>query len=305
MEKDNKEISHRENYRIAELEDLVEDLSSSLAENFYKTLQILQTFTTFIEKYYEGSHSRFVAEKSSAIAEDLGLPEEEVMEVRIAALLHDIGKIGFSDNMLFKYTSEMSSAEKKAYERHSQMGMELLKPHSAFSEISKIIYHHHEKLDGSGFPNFLKGNEIHPGAKIIGVVDYFHNSVYKRLRNRSESDSSSAAYTSTTQMLQLTKERYNHTMNYLLKKSGVLFERKVVKLFIEMMEIERRSMGNKSVMRVPVNKIETGMILAEDYHTSYGMLIAAKGETVSEDMKKALLRFVDAGELPNKILTIK
>ena len=305
MENENKEIETNENKKISELQSLVEDLSSSLAENFYKTLQILQTFTTFIEKYYEGSHSRFVAEKSSAIAEELGLPEEEVMEVRIAAQLHDIGKIGFSDNMLFKYTSEMSASEKKSYERHSQMGKELLKPHSAFSEISKIIYQHHEKIDGSGFPNYIKGNEMHPGAKIIAVVDYYHNSVFKRLRNRTESDSNSSAYTSATQMIQMTRERYNHTMNYLLKKSGVLFERKVVKLFIEMMEIERRSMGNKSVMRMPVNKIDEGMILAEDYHTSYGMLIAAKGETVSEEMKKALLRFVDAGELPNKILTIK
>ena len=90
-------------------------------------------------------------------------------------------------------------------------------------------------------------------------------------------------------------------MNYLHKKSGVLFEKKVVELLTNTMELERKDLGLKSVMRVPVNKVEPGMVFAEDYFTSYGMLIAAKGETLTKDMMGALVRFAENGEIPHKI----
>lgn len=299
------EVKYNSNTKIQELESLVDSLSSELASSFYQTLQVLERLTTFIEKYYEGSHSRFVSEKSTMIATELDMSEEAVMEIKIAALLHDIGKIGFSDNMLYKYSSEMTDSEYKAYTKHSQMGMEILKPYRAFDQIGKIIYQHHERCDGMGFPRNLKGQDIHPGAKIISVVDFFHNAVYKRLRTRSGSDTGTMPITSTSQQLDITRDRYNSAMNYLMRKSGSLYEKKVVTIFMDMMELDRSSLGSKSVMRVAVNKIEPGMILAENYNTSFGLLIAAKGEKVSKEIIKALLRFADAGELPNKILIIK
>lgn len=288
--------------KIQELEETVDQLADMLANNFFQTTQVLSSMLVFSERYYEGSHSRFVAEKSAYIARDLGFNEEYVMETRIAGLLHDIGKIGFSDSTLYKYPSEMSPSEYKQYTLHPKVGQMLLQPHHGFKDIGDIIFETHEKLDGSGFPRHLTRDEIKPAAKIIIVVDYFHNAVYKRVRKEGSNNN---IYTTSSEFLEITKERYNSAMNYLHKKAGMLFEKKAVDSLTDIMENERKDLGLKSVMRVPVNKIDQGMVFAEDYFTSYGMLIAAKGEIISKDMISALVRFAENGEIPHRILVIK
>ncbi len=288
-----------------DLEKMIDELATQLADGFFQTIQVLTRVTSALEKYYEGSHSRFVAEKSAMIAKELGMNEEEVMETRIAALLHDIGKVGMSDALLFKYPTELSQQEYKQYSLHPEIGMQILKPYKAFDNIGEIIYQSHEKLDGSGFPRHLQRDNIHPGAKIIIVVDYFHNGVYRRLRQKPEVTGGSGQVTSTANYLESTRDKYNNTLNFLHKKSNILFEKKAVQLLTEIMELERRNLGHKSVMRLPVNALEAGMIFAEDYYTSFGMLVAAKGEVITKESMKSLARFVDAGEVPFKILVIK
>lgn len=287
---------------IIELQETVDNLANMLANNFFQTTQVLSSMLVFSERYFEGSHSRFVAEKSAFIAKDLGFEDEYVMETRIAGLLHDIGKVGFSDSTLYKYPSEMTPSEYTQYTLHPKVGQMLLQPHEGFKSIGEIILDTHEKLDGSGFPRHLTKDEIKPAAKIIIVVDYFHNAIYKRIKKEG---SNINIYTTSSQFLELTKDRYNSAMNYLHKKAGILFEKKVVELLTNIMELERKDLGLKSVMRVPVNKVEPGMVFAEDYFTTYGMLIAAKGEVLTKDMMHALVKFAENGEIPHRILVIK
>lgn len=290
------------NQDIGQLENTIDELGDMLAKNFFQTTQVLASMLSFTERYYEGSHSRFVAEKSAYLARELEFSEENVMETRIAGLLHDIGKVGFSDSTLYKYPSEMTPSEFKQYTLHPKVGQMLLQPHEAFQNIGDIVLQTHEKLDGSGFPRHLTKEEINPAAKIIIVVDYFHNAVYKRVRKEG---SNINIYTTSSQFLEMTKDRYNSAMNFIHKKSGILFEKRVVDIFTGMMELERKDLGLKSVMRVPVNKVEPGMVFAEDYFTAYGMLIAAKGENMTKDMKRSLVRFAENGDIPYNILVIK
>ncbi|MFW5701428.1 MAG: HD-GYP domain-containing protein, partial [Bacteroidota bacterium] len=286
-------------------EELVDVLAEQLATNFYQTTQLLGTIVTFIEYYYDGSHSRFVSDKSAELAALLDMSEEAVTEVRFAGLLHDIGKLGMKDNVLFKYPNEMSDSEYKQYTMHPIVGRQILIKHDGFKNIAEIVYQHHEKLDGSGFPNHLTAKDIHPGAAIIGVVDYYHNSMFKRKKRRTNQTGSTYSYSSTGSFLESTSDRYSATMNYLNQKAGVLYDRKVVQSFIGMMESERRIIGRKTVMRVPVNKLEPGMVFAEDYFTSFGLLIAARGEAIGPEMVRALVRFAESGEIPHKILVVK
>ncbi len=288
-----------------DLETLVDDLATQLADGFFQTVQVLTRITSALEKYYDGSHSRFVSDKSAMIAKELGMDEEGVMEVKIAGLLHDIGKVGMPEPFLFKYPTELTQQEYKQYSLHPEIGMQILKPYKAFDTICEIIYQHHEKLDGSGFPRHLQRDNIHPGAKIIIVVDYFHNGVFRRQRQKTEITGGSGQVTSTSAYLEATKDKYINTMNFLHKKSNILFEKKVVQLLTEIMELERRNLGHRSVMRLPANSLEPGMIFAEDYYTTFGMLVAAKGEVTTKESITALGRFVDAGEVPFKILVIK
>jgi putative nucleotidyltransferase with HDIG domain len=286
-----------------ELENLVDNLSQQLAEGYFQVVKMLTIITETTEKYYEGSHSRFVSDKSALIAEQLGMSDEDVIEVKVAGLLHDIGKLGFPEPLMYKFPSEMSQQEYINYTKHCDLGYNILKQYKNFETIAEMVYQHHEKIDGSGFPHHLQKDQILAGAKIIVVAEYFHNQMYKTKRIKSEQNSNQ--FTSTSSFLESTKERYAATMNFLNRKKGIIFERKVVDIFIEIMESERKMLGSRSVMRLSVNGIEPGMIFAEDYYTSYGMLIAAKGETITRDTFSALQRFIQNDEMPAKILVIK
>ncbi|MFA5511494.1 MAG: HD domain-containing phosphohydrolase [Candidatus Kapaibacterium sp.] len=290
---------------MKETENTIYELSENLAKGYLQAVRVLGRAAETVEKYYDGGHSRFVSDMSAQVAADLGMNDEDIMEVRIAGLLHDIGKLGFPDTCLYKYTSEMTESEYSRYKKHPELGMHLLEPYELFANIGEIIFQHHEKLDGSGFPGQLTGGKIHPAAKIIIVVDYYHNQIFKRQRARGEYFSGAVQYSSTLSYLESTRDRYNSALNFLTKKSNILFDSKVVDSFINIIEAERKDLGMKSVMRISVHSLEPGYVFAEDYLTSYGLLIAAKGETITPESLNALKRFVNADELPQKILVMK
>jgi HD-GYP domain-containing protein (c-di-GMP phosphodiesterase class II) len=185
------------------------------------------------------------------------------------------------------------------------LGKQILSRHDGFDSICEIIVQHHEKIDGSGFPHHLIGKEINPGAAIIGVVDSYHTLFFKRKKERSTINNTSVSVASTATIMDNTKARFAMAMNYLNQKAGKIFDTKVVEVFTNLIDKERRLQGEKMVMRLPLGKIEPGMIIAEDYFSSYGMLIAASGEVINEEMKKSLIRFAESGEIPLKLLVLR
>lgn len=291
--------------KIQELEAIVDNFADSLAESVFHATRLLSKIVETTERYYDGSHSRFVAERSAMVAAAMGMNEADVTTIKIAAQLHDIGKVGMPETLLFKYQNEMSDKELNQYRQHPELGYNILKLHPNFSEIAQIILQHHEKLDGSGFPKFLTRDSIHIGAKIIGVVSYYHNQIHIRQRAKGESFQGAVQYSSTSAFLTSTRERYNSAMNYLNRKAGVLYDKKIVSIFIGIIEAERHEIGLRSIMRLPINAIEPGMVFAEDYFTSFGMLIAAKGESTTKESIRALSKFFDSGELPHRMLVMK
>ncbi len=283
----------------------MEHPSDQLAISVLQTINLLSSIVTLIERNFEGSHSRFVSEKSAAIAEVMGFSETEIFEIKTAGLLHDIGKIGFKDSILLKYPNEMNKSEFTKYSMHPTIGMNILKEYFAFENVAEIVYQHHERIDGSGFPRHLQMNSIHPGAKIIAVVDTFHNMVFKSSRDKLDSVTSTIKFTSATAYIDSTKDRYAAAINFLTQKSGTLFDKDVVEKFIDLIYIERKNLGKRSVMRILVDKVEPGMIFAESYFTSYGLLIASKGEKIEASMIKHLKRLAESGDIPEKILVMK
>ncbi len=291
--------------KIKELEEQLDQIATVAAEQFYGIIQVLATLVTTQERFYEGSHSRFVAYKSVEIAKALSLSNEQIFEIETAALLHDIGKIALKESILAKFQSEMTSSELAQYQMHPALGQKILSKITQFNNIGKIISQHHERLDGSGFPNHLQGKEILPGAAIIAVVDTYHNIFYRRSKDKFQSNSSSVVYSNSLSYIESTKIRFSNAMNYITLKSGHLFDSKVVEIFTELIEDERKAIGGSTVIRLPINKLEPGWIIAEDYFSSFGMLLAARGETITSEIKRSLLRLAETGEIPIKILVMK
>lgn len=104
------------------------------------------------------------------ICDLLNLDEEEKETYHIAAHLHDIGKIGIRDSVLLK-EGKLSDEEWEIMKSHSVQGYNILKNVKSFEEVAKIVRSHHERFDGKGYPDGLKGEEIPLGARIIAVAD--------------------------------------------------------------------------------------------------------------------------------------
>ena len=120
-----------------------------------------------------GEHSEVVAELTAHVARSLALSEREVDQVRAAALLHDIGKVGIPDDILHK-ARDLSEAEWHTMREHPVIGERIVRTIPGLGPVARIIRHEHERFDGSGYPDGLAGPEIPIGARIILACDAYH-----------------------------------------------------------------------------------------------------------------------------------
>jgi putative nucleotidyltransferase with HDIG domain len=127
---------------------------------------------------YTHGHSRRVARYSTMIAKRLGLPAADVAKVRLAAAVHDVGKLVVPLEILNK-PSRLTDEEFEVIKRHAPVGADMIRP-LGDDELTEIVAHHHERLDGSGYPSHLSGDEIPLGARIIAVADTFDALTSKR-----------------------------------------------------------------------------------------------------------------------------
>jgi diguanylate cyclase (GGDEF)-like protein len=131
---------------------------------------------------YEGSHSERVADLAGRVAQRMGLPHEQVELTRLAASLHDLGKLAIPEEILRK-PAPLTDAERLVLERHPQIGYRMLES-LGVTPVAEWVLHHHERWDGTGYPDGLHGEDIPLGARIILVADAFdamtHDRIYQR-----------------------------------------------------------------------------------------------------------------------------
>ncbi len=121
---------------------------------------------------YTGGHSERLAEWAEATARMLGCRDEEIQHIRWGALLHDIGKIAVPDAILRK-PAGLTDEEWVVMRKHPVTGEEILRPVERMEEVAKVLRHHHERWDGTGYPDRLKEQAIPLGARILAVVDAY------------------------------------------------------------------------------------------------------------------------------------
>jgi HD-GYP domain-containing protein (c-di-GMP phosphodiesterase class II) len=162
------------NLMTDQLEHYINDLQQSAAENrelFLGTVKGLAAAIDGKDPYTRG-HSERVSRISVAIAQRLGLSDNECEKIRISALLHDVGKIAIDDNIL-KKPSALTDDEFVIMKQHPQKGYKIMSQIRAMKEFLPGMYMHHEMVNGQGYPQGLKGDEIPLMAKIVAVADTF------------------------------------------------------------------------------------------------------------------------------------
>lgn len=180
-------------------------------------LDTLRALSKVIESrdLYTKRHSELVAKYAVEIANELGLSTEEIEVMEQTALLHDIGKIGIKDTILNK-PGKLNAEEWEEVKKHPLIGEELIRPFKLLHIEQTMIRHHHERFDGAGYPDKLKGEEIPIYARILAVADSFEAMVSDR------------PYRSKLSLEEAKKE--------LERCKGTQFDPKVVEAFLRVLE---------------------------------------------------------------------
>ena len=119
---------------------------------------------------YTAGHQKRVADLARAIATEMKLPHDKIEGIRMAGSIHDIGKLSIPTEILSKPT-KLIDIEFSLIKEHSRIGYEMLKDVESPWPLAQIVYQHHERMDGSGYPRNLKGDEILMDARIMAVAD--------------------------------------------------------------------------------------------------------------------------------------
>ena len=209
--KDDAAVGMNEIFMIAEDAMYRNKLSDSSSMRS-KTIDLIMN-SLFAKNEREMFHSERVGEICEAIAKEMGFAQVEVDQIRLAGLMHDIGKIGISEEVLNKQ-GKLKSHEWNEIERHSEIGYRILGSVNEFSKIADYILEHHERVDGKGYPRGLSDLEISLQAKIIAVADAYDAMMTDRPYRKA-----------------LTKEQ---AIEQIKKYSGTQFDRNVAEIFVEM-----------------------------------------------------------------------
>lgn len=162
------EVAHQQTLRYAE------DLKQLYRRTQRAILQSLQGLARALEAKdpYTHGHSQRVARLSHRLALAVGVPGAQARVMTQAGLLHDIGKIGIPESLLRK-PGPLTEDEWAVMRRHPVVGAQIVAPLEFFSEGAAIIRHHHERVDGSGYPDGLRAAAIPLGARIVAVADVY------------------------------------------------------------------------------------------------------------------------------------
>jgi putative nucleotidyltransferase with HDIG domain len=144
---------------------------------------------------YTAEHAVEVARLSRLVGMDLGLNEEELEALVQGALLHDLGKLGVADAILEK-PAPLTEEEWVVVKRHSEIGAQMIEPLESLSGALPVVRHHHERLDGTGYPDGLEGEQIPLAARIVAVADAYdvmlRGRLYRPKRLRAKSSPAEA-----------------------------------------------------------------------------------------------------------------
>jgi putative nucleotidyltransferase with HDIG domain len=175
---------------------------------------------------YTSEHAQKVAELSETIAGKMGLDKHSMTNLRYASLLHDIGKIGVPTYVLGK-EERLEKEELEVIRRHPEISAQIIKPVSFLQRIMPIVRHHHENVDGAGYPDGLKGGEIPLESRILAVADAYD----AMTSNRPYRDA-------------ITQDR---ALTLIAERAGTQFDPEVVTIFTEIIRAASAPAANRAL----------------------------------------------------------
>jgi len=172
--------------------------------------------------HYTSEHSKSMVSLVTNMGKKLNLPAREIEDIQHAAVLHDLGKIGIADDILHK-TGPLTDAQYDEMKKHPQLGAEILRPIQPMANVIPMILYHHERYDGTGYPEGLRGEAIPLGARIIAIADVFQALTSDRVYRKTM--------------------RTSDAIEIIKKGGGTQFDPNIVQVFLEVIESSLENYG--------------------------------------------------------------
>ncbi len=232
-----------------------------LQTGYYEAIPVFASLAQLREGKGKG-HGMRVAELARDIATEMRLDEETIRDIYNAGLLHDIGKIAFPDALLNTAYANMSTMQRKIYEKHPVTGQAILMGLEPLQNTASLIRLHHETFDGKGYPDRIGGDRLPVGARILAVANE-----YDGLRNGSLLGDD----------LSMMDAR-----EFIRKRAGQRYDSDVVEVFLRVLERRERGEGRVRELLVKPTELVAGMVLSRDLLSRDGVLLLSRGHRLSE-----------------------
>jgi response regulator RpfG family c-di-GMP phosphodiesterase len=266
----NQELESRVAARTSELQQLNGMLEASYDELDNTFLLAFNVFSSLLEmRERVPGHSRKVAEIARATAVRLGLPQRDTRDVYLGALVHDVGKLGFPDSMLGKPMSAYTPEETVRYRRHSVDGEVAMMPLTQLQGVARIVRQHHERMDGKGFPDGLRGNQISIGARIVAAASDLED-----LMDGSVGDE------------HFSVERARQAVK---SCSGTRYDPDVIEAMLQV--LAEADQAARADVCIDANELRPGMVLATDLVSARGAILLAAGYVFDERIVRQVSDF--------------
>lgn len=257
MANQNAELERQVAQRTVALKQLLGKLEAShddLKKTHFSTLMAISQLAG-LRGAAIPEHSRKVAAMARQVATRMGLSAGEIQDVFIAALLHDIGKIGFPDGLLDKPVCSLNSENLLTYRQHAADGANVIAQIAGLNEIAGMVRSHHELYNGSGFPDGLSGLNIPLGARIIAAI-----SDYEDLKSG---------------VLTLQALTAKQSCMYLIEAAGTRYDPRVIEALEPLLALE----GKFEIDELPVaaKHLQEGMTLSRDILHPKGFILLSRG----------------------------
>jgi len=260
----NAELESRVKARTLELEDA----NVRLRRSYLNSIKVFSNLLELRGDQFAG-HGRRVAALARRIARTMGLTEDEVVQIFVAGLLHDIGQIGVADQLLGKPLARYTPAELALYHQHPAQAEQSLMALEDMQPIVVLIRAHHERFDGQGFPDKLAGDAIPLGARILAVADAFDDLQTGHLVDPGV--------------------KAKDAIMLLRHSSGTQFDPAVIDVFCRVIEPERPKVPES--MAIGTAALEPDMVLAADLVSRRGILMLTAGQRMTASLIARIREF--------------
>lgn len=252
--------------RTAELEQMmsmIEYAHDELRKSYHSSIRVFANLIELREGRVTG-HSRRVADLARKLALKLGLDEASTRDIVFAALLHDLGKLSWSDELMSKSFNALTGADMEKAKTHPVVGQAALMALEPLHSAAALIRSHHERYDGKGFPDGLAGDEIPLGARVIAIANDFDALMIGSLTSQRLSRS--------------------EAMDFIVQGREKRYDPRIVDLFVEIVNAADSSQERQRPATVRSGDLKSGMVLAEDLFTKDGVLLLSKDYTLDEKL---------------------